>query len=427
MKNIRFHLCLLALLGPSFAADVVIRNVNIVDVQSGTILPHRSILIHGGVIRSIAANAASVRGAQIVDGHNRYVIPGLWDMHVHLWHDERQFPLYLAWGVTGVRDMGSDLDQVRKWRAEIRKSTLLAPHIETCGPPIDGAPSKDPKEPVLVVRSPAEARNAYNELEEQYHVDFISLRSGLSRDAYFALIERARMWGLPVAGDVPEGVTFDEAVGERQSSIEHLSGAAHALDGDSENAAALLDRMAKFGSYQVPALIKLRRMTYADADEVIRDPHLKEIPAAIRKSWTDPRLDEAKFSLEALDQLDLGYQRSAEIVARMQRCNVPIMAGTDTGDPYTFPGLDLHRELRLLVKAGLTPLQALRSATLTPAQFLELDDTLGTVATGKTADLVLLDADPLQDIGNTEKIAAVVIAGRYFTKAKLDAAVGQSR
>jgi imidazolonepropionase-like amidohydrolase len=280
---------------------------------------------------------------------------------------------------------------------------------------------------VLVVRSPAEARNAYNELEEQYHVDFISLRSGLSRDAYFALIERARMWGLPVAGDVPEGVTFDEAVGERQSSIEHLSGAAHALDGDSENAAALLDRMAKFGSYQVPALIKLRRMTYADADEVIRDPHLKEIPAAIRKSWTDPRLDEAKFSLEALDQLDLGYQRSAEIVARMQRCNVPIMAGTDTGDPYTFPGLDLHRELRLLVKAGLTPLQALRSATLTPAQFLELDDTLGTVATGKTADLVLLDADPLQDIGNTEKIAAVVIAGRYFTKAKLDAAVGQSR
>jgi imidazolonepropionase-like amidohydrolase len=185
--------------------------------------------------------------------------------------------------------------------------------------------------------------------------------------------------------------------------------------------------MAKFESYQVPTMIKLRRLTYAHADEVVRDPLLKYIPAAIRKNWEDPRLQEAKLSLDALDALDREYVQSSHIVDRMQRFNVPIMAGTDTGEPYTFPGYDLHRELQLLVKAGLTPLQALRAATITPAEFLEAADSLGTVAPGKMADLVLLDADPLQDIRNTERIAAVVLGGRYLPKSKLDAMLPHAR
>jgi imidazolonepropionase-like amidohydrolase len=398
-------------------SDLLIRNV---DIKTGSILEHRSILIHGDRIRSINA-AGPARGAQIVDGGNRYVIPGLWDMHVHLWHKDNQFPMFLAWGVTGVRDMGSDLAQVNRWRAAIKKRELLGPHIEICGPSVDGSPSDDPKLPVLLLHSPNDALTTYDRLEQDLKVDFISVGRNLPRDAYFALIERARKWGLPVAGFVPDGVSIDEAVAARQSSIEQLSGVASASSDE------LFDRMAKFESYQVPTMIKLRRMTYAHADEVIRDPLLKYIPAAIRKNWEDPRLQEAKLSLNALDSLDREYVQSSHIVDRMQRFKVPIMAGTDTGEPYTFPGYDLHRELQLLVKAGLSPLQALRAATITPAEFLEAGDSLGTVAPGKMADLVLLDADPLTDIRNTQKIAAVVLGGRYLPKAKLDAMLPHAR
>jgi hypothetical protein len=408
---------LLLIAVPATAADLLIRNVNIVDVKTGSILPHRSILIHGDHIRSIAAGASPTRGTEIVDGHNRYVIPGLWDMHVHLWHKDHQFPMFLAWGVTGLRDMGSDLAQINRWRKQIKAHELLGPHIETCGPSVDGLPSDDAKLPVLLIRSPNEARTTYDRLEEDLRVDFINVQRRLPRDAYFALIERSRLWGLPVAGAVPDSVSLEEAVAARQNSIEHLSGVARALDSSDPAAAnALFDRMSKFESYQVPTLIKLRRMTYAHADEVVRDPLLKSIPAAIRKTWQDPRLEEAKLSLDALDQLDLEYQRSVRIVGQMQRARVPIMAGTETGESYTFPGYDLHRELQLLVKAGLTPLQALRSATITPAEYLEAADTLGTVAEGKVADLVLLEADPLKDIRNTEKIAAVILGGRYLPK-----------
>ena len=451
------HLLLLSF--PSFSADLLIRNVNIVDVKTGNILPHRSILIHGDRIRSITAATGPTRGAQVVDGHNRYVIPGLWDMHVHLWYKEHQFPMFLAWGVTGVRDMGSDLAQVNRWRAQIKKHELAGPHIETCGPSVDGFPSGDSKLPVLMVRNPNEARKTYDRLEQDLNVDFVNVLRRLPRDAYFALMERARKWGLPVAGAVPDSVTAEEAVAARQSSMEHLTGIALAcsreehklrpllanaierkdaadlaklaervLDTyDPAKANTLFDRMHKFDSYQVPALLKLRSLTYADSSEVVREPRLKYIPAAIRKTWEDPREREAKLSEEALELADREYQRNAYIVDQMQRFGVPIMAGTGTGDPYTFPGYDLHRELQLLVSAGLTSLQALRSATLTPAEYLEAGDSLGTVAPGRMADLVLLDADPLQDIRNTKKVAAVILGGRYLPKPTLDAMLLHAR
>jgi len=376
----------------------------------------------------------------------------LWDMHVHLWYKEDQFPMYLAWGITGVRDMGSDLARVKRWRSEIKSGALLGPHIETCGPAVDGFPSDDPKLPVIMVRSPAEARTAYDHLEQDLKVDFVKVLSRLPRDAYLALIERARKWGLPVAGHVPDTVPVDEAVTARQNSIEHLSNVLLACSSDERKilvpranaierkdwnavisfderalatfdfnkADALIERMARYASYQTPTLVMLRRRTYADADDVARDPHLKYIPAAIRETWSDPREDKKKQPEAALALLDREFEKDCSLVERMQLSGVPILAGTDTGDPYTFPGYDLHRELQLLVKAGLTPLQALRAATIEPAEYLGADESLGTVAPGRMADLVLLDADPLKDIRNTQKISAVVLGGKYLSRTTLD-------
>lgn len=440
------------------AGDTLIRNANIVDVKSGEILTRRSILIHGDRIQLIAPSIPA-RRAEIVDARGKYVIPGLWDMHVHLWYKQNQFPMFLAWGITGVRDMGSNLDQVKRWRGEIKSGALLGPHIETCGPPVDGAPSDDAKLPITLVRTPAEARTAYDHLEQDLNVDFIKVLSRLPRDAYFALVERARKWGLPVAGHVPDSVTIDEAITARQNSMEHLMGMLLACSSDEQKirplralaieqkdgkalagyaervlvtfdptkASNLFERMARYSSYQVPTLVMLRRSTYLDADELVRDPRLKYIPSAIRKDWDDPREEKKKIPEATLALVGQQYERLNWVVEQMQRQGVPIMAGTDTGDPYTFPGYDLHRELQLLVKAGLTPAQALRSATLTPAEYLEADESLGSVAQGKMADLVLLEADPLKDIRNTQKISAVVLAGKYLSRAKLDSMLLRGR
>lgn len=448
----KYTALLVLFLTRAWAADLLLRNVNIVDVRTGNILQHRSLLIHHDRIVSIAANIRAVHSEEIIDGRGRYLIPGLWDMDVHLWYEEDQFPMYLAWGVTGVRDMGSDLARVKHWRSEIKSGALLGPHIETCGPAVDGFPSDDPKLPVLMVRGPAEARTAYDHLEQDLNVDFIHVGSRLPRDAYFALIERARKWGLPVAGPVPDSVLLDEAITARQNSVEHLSNVllacsseerkillprANAIERKDPNAVltfeerlldtfdftkadTMMERMARYGSYQTPTLVMLRRRTYSDADEMARDVHLKYIPAAIRKTWTDPREDKKKQPEAALALLDREYEKDTYLVDRMERGGVPILAGTDTGQPYTFPGYDLHRELQLLVQAGLTPLQALRSATILPAEYLDADESLGTIAQGHVADLVLLDADPLTDIRNTQKIAAVIVGGKYLSKSKLD-------
>jgi len=385
------------------SADLLIRDVTIVDVSSGTVHPRHSILIHGERIATTGRDIPAPKGVRVVEGAGKFVIPGLWDMHVHL-SDRDQLALYLARGVTGVRDMGSDLDRAKDWRRAIDKGELVGPHIETCGPPFDGFPSDDAKRPVTMVRSPGEARTVYDRLDDR-SVDFIGVRPRLPRDAYFALIERARKYYSPVAGAVPSTVSVLEAVDNRQRSIDQMSGIlvacsteerklrgprALALDRrdwaefrelearavetfDDEKADALFHRMAMFETRAVPVLVKLR------ASQCTRDQ----------------------------------YAKLAELVLAMDRAGVGIMTGA--GDAQ------IQDEMELLVAAGLTPAEALRSATLEPAKYLDAAASLGTVESGKIADLVLLDRNPLVDIKNTREIAAVVFSGKYLSKVQLRA------
>ena len=384
--------------------DLLVRDVTIVDVSTGTLHPRHSILIHAEKIAATGREIPAPKGIRVIEGTGRFVIPGLWNMHVHL-TERTQLSIYLAQGVTGVRDMGSDLDRTQEWRRAIDKGEILGPHIETCGPPFDGFPSDDAKLPVTMVRSPGDARTSYDHLDNS-SVDFIGVLPRLPRDAYFALIERARKYYLPVAGAVPSTVSALEAVDNRQRSIERMSGIlvacsteerklrgprALAFDRgdwsefmdleakalttfDPEKADALFHRMAMFETHAVPMLVKLR---------------------------TASRTKDHYVTL-------------AHLVIAMEHAGVGIMAGSG--------GAQIQDELESLADAGLTSAEVLRSATLEPAKYLDAAESLGTVEAGRVADLVLLDGNPLADIRNARKISAVIWGGKYLTKAQLQTA-----
>jgi imidazolonepropionase-like amidohydrolase len=397
---------------------VAIQDVSVIDISASTVHPHMTVLIDGEKIQAIGAAAAMhvPPGARIVSGAGKFLIPGLWDMHVHLWYRENQLPVFIAFGVTGVQDMGSDFERTSAWRAAIETGKAVGPHIVTSGPPVTERPSDDPKLPTLVARTPAEARQAFDRLYDM-DVDFIKVLSGLPRDSYFALAEQARHWHIRFEGHVPTSITAWEAIDAHQASLEHLFGVTKAVSND-EEALRFFEQCAIRDVRISPTLVLWQRMAHVTDEKLAGDPRLKYVPDSIRKSW--PGLKD-----ETQDE-DIGaYKRQIEgiykLVALATRTKVELLAGTDTGDPYTIPGATLHDELEQLVAAGLSPHQALAAATIAPARFFEWDEAMGTVEAGKLADLVLLDANPLVDIRNTRKIAGVFTRGKYHSRRDLDA------
>lgn len=400
------------------AAAIAIQDVTVIDVASAAARPQMTVLIDGDHIRAVGRGLAVPQGARVVPGKGKFLIPGLWDMHVHLWYKENQLPTFLAFGVTGVQDMGSDFSRVSAWRTAIESGKAIGPHIVTPGPPVTEQPSGDDKLPTLVARTPEEARAAFDQLWNM-DVDFVKVLDGLSRDAYFALAEQARHWHMRLEGHVPRSVTAWEAINARQRSLEHLFGVMRSVSTDDE-ALDLFEKCALTGVRISPTLVLWQRMAHSADDPLKNDPRLKYVPESIRKTWPELKDDNGEPYRKQIESI---YR----LVSLATRTKVEILAGTDTGDPYTIPGATLHSELEQLVAAGMTPHQALAAATIAPARFFESEDTMGSVEKGKLADLVLLDANPLEDIRNTRKIAAVFSRGRYFSRRALDAILTSGR
>jgi imidazolonepropionase-like amidohydrolase len=451
---------------------LAIVHATVIDMTGGPPLADRTVLVRGQRISVIgpSASVAAPRGTPTVDASGRFLIPGLVDTHVHLTaagepDGSRRFllPLLVANGITGVRDMGGYLESLAPLREEIRQGKRLGPAMLYAGPFLDGAPPSF--EPSQVVRNGAQASEEVLRLVAN-GVDFIKVQSRLTREAYFGVADAARRERIPFVGHVPDGVTAAEAADAGQHSIEHLTNVLRGCSGDEprllreqsyvpreKDAAALaharivrwqrrlLDSysqsaaeglLAKFlerNVWQTPTLVLLASDAFPTLENTDRnDPRLGYIPGALRAIWTRARVEQMRFVGESESRMRAElYARSAALVGEMQKAGVKILAGTDSPAPYVFAGFALHDELRRLVEAGLTPAEALATATRNPAEFLGNAKDSGTVSEGKFADLVLLDGNPLEDIRNTGRIRAVVVRGKLLDRAALDGLLDQER
>ena len=429
------------------AIIIVFTNVNIIDATGAPAQSDMTVVITGDSITDIGktGEVRVPRNAQVINASGKYLIPGLWDMHVHFWSDEKLLALYVANGITSVRDMGGDISRIKRWRREIVSGKLLAPRIVAAADfPLDGAPFELPLLGLkpIVVKTPAESKTAVDNLKNN-GTDFIKILSTLSRESYFAIADESRRRQISFAGHIPETVSASEASDAGQKSVEHLFGIVLACSSreselksaraealakqdwgkllqienelldtfDDKKAEALFKKFARNKTWQTPTLTMLKRMYLRFETDPTKDPRLKYIPPSLKDNWGNPMEDLKKTSPPAVAYFDRTFKRNFEIVRLMKSANVKILAGTDTGDPFTFPGSTLHEELELLVQAGLTPMEALQSATRNPVEYQGLLNSFGTIEKGKTADLLLLDANPLEDIRNIQKINAVVFGG----------------
>jgi imidazolonepropionase-like amidohydrolase len=398
--------------------SLVLTHVTVIDVAGGVTKPDMTVVITGDRISEVAEAGKVVAppGATIVDAAGKFLIPGLWDMHVH-WYNRDTLTLFTANGVTGIREMFGNPDLLR-WRQDIAKGSLPGPRMIVASPIIDGP---QPVWPTSIVAPNAdEGRKAVIKVKKD-GADFVKVYSRLPRDAYFAIADEARRQGLPFAGHVPSSVSAAEASDAGQKSIEHLTGIMIALS--DKKADELFARFVKNETWQCPTLTVLRGRAYLGDENFRRDQRLKFIPPQMKERWSQ-RI--ANRNDENYSNAKKVFQKELEIVGAMRKAGVQLLAGTDTGNPFCFPGFSLHEELALLVIAGLTPVEALRSATLNPAKFLGLDKTLGTIEQGKVADLVLLDANPLEDVRNTQRINAVISNGRLFDRKALNKMLAQA-
>lgn len=444
---------------------LVITHANVVDVVRGGIQRDMTLVVVDGKISEIRHGRARKvpSAATLVDASGKFAIPGLWDMHYHFADAPgvREFNLLIANGVLGVRNMGGIANEVFRARGQIAGSQLLGPQIVACGPIVDGPNPTNP--PISVsVHNPEDARLTVQTLKSQ-GADCIKVHDGVPLDAYLAIADEVKKAGLPLVGHLPVSVHTFQATNAGQRSIEHqvvFRGATTVEDEvmesektndvfaeamrtrnfrlipesiakkgnylldhfSNQRAHELYGAFVRNGTYLDPTLVTDRSLTFVDEiSQDQADPRLLYIPAPQRERWKPENGMLTRYRTpDYIAFRKRQFEKALQQIPLAHRAGVMFLAGTDTTLPYIYPGFSVHDELGLFVQAGLTPLEALQTATINPARFLGLEQAIGTVQAGKSANFLLLDADPLKAIHDTTKLFAVVIRGKLLSKADLD-------
>jgi len=442
---------------------LVLRNVTIVDVEHGRLTPQRDVAIVGDRIVGIQAGGtvqAPKRG-RVLDGSGKFLMPGLWNFHVHVFsapgEEDFALPLYILNGITGVRDAGAlrTLPEQQRIAAAIERGERVGPRLVLAGALIDGPPGSWPDQ--MVAASPEEWRQRVRE-SKAAGWGFIKSYSLLSEPTYLAIADKARRQRLPLYGHIPESVRLETAVSAGHRSIEHfgrvtqacateeralIAANAQALQTpeplpalmavmmghngrtlqswDGERCAAVVHRLAAAGVAVMPSLMVSD--FYLGKDPAPDDPRMRSVPAAVRAQWGQGDWRRQQIPSELLAQAPKSVALDWRTFKMAHDAGVTLLAGTDAAfaNPFLFHGYTLHDELARYVEAGLTPQQALLTATVNPGRFLARRDLAGRVSIRQRADLVLRDGNPLEDIGAIRRIHAVVANGRLFDRAALDA------
>ncbi len=447
--------CVAAACGSHGAPRVVaITHVSVIDVVNGTTSADNTVIVNGNRIEYVGpgSTAPVPSSARAIDGRGKFLIPGLWDMHVHGFvyvFSDFAGPLMIANGVTGARDMGYYVDTTLRWRRDIEAGREIGPRL-VAGVRVDGPVNK--VKFVAHVVTEEDGVRAVDTLSRKKdgsaRADFIKTYSWIPRAAYFGIAREAKKGGITFAGHVPYSVSVVEASNAGQRSIEHeddlmracstQDSVLRARSADTANfrrqleearyQAAILQKsydptkclgviktLARNQTWVTPTLVVYQAYAHA-FDSVSTHPEwAKYVPEILQGAWVS-----RAHALKPADSMVVRRYFSFERTGELHKAGVKLLAGTDMPQPFVFPGFSLHQELELLVRSGLTAAEALRTATYNPAQFLGATDSLGTVAKGKVADLVLLDGNPLVDIRNTRRISAVIANGRLFDRPALD-------
>ena len=426
--------------------DYLITNVNIVDVKSGKIIKNKTIAIDNNRITGIYDEKTSGSTSTVViDGNGKYLIPGLWDMHAHYkWSHADLDLLLIANGITGIREMWGDMPAFVEIPKRTQQEGPVSPDVYRSGDLIDGNPPSFPAG-CLVVTTPEEAVDAVNKQIDK-KVDFVKVYSSLSEECFMAIAMETKKRNITFAGHIPNGVSIYKAIDAGMVSSEHLYGF---LDGcishnNSENPPqstrelvsrfsekrfdSLCSVLAKSSMWICPTLTVNRAMSYLNDSIFINDNRKAYLPGYVLEIWNQKISPYTKSQVDDFSNSSrVRYLFELSLIGKMNEKGVKFLAGTDFPNPYVFPGFSLHDELSLMVKGGMPALDALRSATINPAIFMNKKSDFGTIEVGKLASLVLLNKNPLENIENTKTIETVIVRGKVYNRKALDSMLEQAK
>lgn len=452
---ILFAFCLLAFQSASaqeIKADVIIKSTNVIDVKTGKINKSVDVVIRKDKIYKIVKSKKSSKyeALHILDGTGKFLIPGLWDMHTHatsLYKDF--FPLFIANGVTGIREMWGNPAEVKKIRDEISSGLIDGPMIVTAGTIIDGKPPT--RDTMNVAETPEQGREIVRK-QKKDGAEFIKVYFNLKKDVYLAIADEAKKLNLPLVGHLPNRVPLNEAIKAGHKSFEHFYNILEFYSDQKGLSQIEETREGRFAGDAFYVRLDYGYKTFdpaksKDAIKLLKNKNVWICPTyTVHKgfmrdldpSYTDEKrmafMPEKTISWwtankkKPLTELQkqhwnsdkLWYARILSESKKYKENGVKFLAGTDVANYFVYPGFSLHEELEIFVnEAGFSPLEALQTATINPAEFLDLDDQLGTIEEGKLANLVILDKNPLENISNTKTIDGIVLLGRYKSKSDL--------